>query len=144
MDEVLKELAVITGQEEPQKKVDGYWFTATYLDPVAMAKAMLKNQFRLSTASAIERTDNETDIVYHFVKQKLAINIRTATKNQKISSIANVLPSANWIEREIQDQFGVTFEGHPDPRPLNRPKEMPVGFFRKEIAEKVMKEREAK
>jgi NADH-quinone oxidoreductase subunit C len=144
MDEVLKELAAITGQEEPQKKIDGYWFTATRLDPIAMAKAMLKNQFRLSTASAIERTDGETDIIYHFVKQELAINIRTASKDQKLPSIANVLPSANWIEREIQDQFGVTFEGHPDPRPLNRPNEMPVGFFRKEIAEKVMKEREAK
>ncbi len=65
MDEVLKELAVIHRARRTSKKVDGYWFTATYLDPVAMAKAMLKNQFRLSTASAIERTDNETDIVYH-------------------------------------------------------------------------------
>ncbi len=144
MDEVLKELAALIGQKEPQKRVDGYWFEAPHLDPVALAETMLNNQFRLSTTSAIERSDGETDIIYHFVKHELAINIRTTTKKQKLPSIANVLPSANWIEREIQDQYAVTFEGHPDPRPLNRPNEMPVGFFRKEIAEKVMKEREAK
>jgi NADH-quinone oxidoreductase subunit C len=144
MDEVMKELSTITGLGETQRRIDGYWLETTQFDPVLMAKAMLKNQFRLSTASAVERADGETDIIYHFVKHELAVNIRTTTKNQKLPSIANVLPSANWIEREIQDQYAVTFEGHPDPRPLNRPKEMPVGFFRKDIAEKLMKEREAK
>jgi Ni,Fe-hydrogenase III large subunit/Ni,Fe-hydrogenase III component G len=33
-------------------------------------------------------------------------------------SLTSELPAANWFEREVQDLFGLTAEGHPDPRPL--------------------------
>jgi Ni,Fe-hydrogenase III large subunit/Ni,Fe-hydrogenase III component G len=37
-----------------------------------------------------------------------------------IPSLAPHLYPASRFEREIRDQFGITFEGHPDPRPLVR------------------------
>jgi NADH-quinone oxidoreductase subunit C len=39
-------------------------------------------------------------------------------KNQKLEvpSVVPVHNSANWLEREVYDMFGVAFEGHPDPR----------------------------
>lgn len=144
MDEVINELIGLSGQKNPQNLIDGYWFEAPRLDPVAMAQLMLKHQFRLTTMTAIERSDGETDVIYHFVRAKIAINIRTTTIQQLLPSITNILPSANWIEREIRDLYAVHFEGHPDPRPLVRPKEMPEGFFRKSIADPLMKESEAK
>ena len=33
-------------------------------------------------------------------------------------SITSEIFAANWFEREVQDLFGLTAEGHPDPRPL--------------------------
>jgi Ni,Fe-hydrogenase III large subunit/Ni,Fe-hydrogenase III component G len=36
----------------------------------------------------------------------------------ELPSIAGQVPGANWHEREAQDLFGITFTGHPDPRPL--------------------------
>jgi Ni,Fe-hydrogenase III component G len=144
MDEVFNELIALTGQKDPQARIDGYWFEAPQIDLSAMAQLMLKNQFRLSTATAIERSDGETDVIYHFTGSKIAVNIRTTSKQQQLTSIATILPSANWIEREICDLYAVHFEGHPDPRPLIRPKELPEGFFRKGVAESVTKEREAK
>ena len=36
----------------------------------------------------------------------------------RVPSIAGQVPAANWHEREAKDLFGVTFNGHPDPRPL--------------------------
>jgi len=35
-----------------------------------------------------------------------------------IPSATFITPAAAWYERELHDQFGVTVDGHPDPRPL--------------------------
>jgi len=35
-----------------------------------------------------------------------------------LDSLADLLPGANWHERETAEMFGIAFTGHPDPRPL--------------------------
>jgi len=37
-------------------------------------------------------------------------------ENQILPSVAELYNSANWLEREIWDMFGVIFHGHPDNR----------------------------
>jgi Ni,Fe-hydrogenase III large subunit/Ni,Fe-hydrogenase III component G len=44
-------------------------------------------------------------------------------------SIATVCYPASRFEREIQDLFGITFDRHPDPRPLVRHGFWPDGYF---------------
>ena len=44
---------------------------------------------------------------------KVLINFEV---KEKISSIVKVFPSANWMEREVFDMYGVKFENHPDLR----------------------------
>jgi Ni,Fe-hydrogenase III component G len=144
MDDVINQLSVLCGQENPIIRADGYWFESPHLDVIAMANLMLNNQIRLSTMTAIERADGETDVIYHFIDGKTAINIRTTTKQQELPSLANIMPAAGWIEREIRDLYAVHFAGHPDPRPLVRPKEMPEGFFRKSVYDSIKKESEMK
>jgi Ni,Fe-hydrogenase III large subunit/Ni,Fe-hydrogenase III component G len=46
-----------------------------------------------------------------------------------LPSIATVCYPASRFEREIQDLFGITFDHHPDPRPLVRHGFWPDGYF---------------
>ena len=44
---------------------------------------------------------------------KISINLELGTK---IPSITKIFPSANWMEREVFDMYGVEFVDHPDLR----------------------------
>ena len=37
-------------------------------------------------------------------------------ENEVISSITSIIPSANWMKREVFDMYGVNFKDHPDLR----------------------------
>ena len=47
------------------------------------------------------------------VRLKISIKLET---NEKIPSIVKIFPSANWMEREIFDMYGIKFLNHPDLR----------------------------
>jgi len=47
------------------------------------------------------------------LRVKISIKLET---NEKIPSIVKIFPSANWMEREIFDMYGIKFTNHPDLR----------------------------
>ena len=47
------------------------------------------------------------------LRVKALINFKT---EEKIPSITKLYPSANWMEREVFDMYGVKFKNHPDMR----------------------------
>tara|TARA_Y100000816_G_scaffold280519_1_gene253993 strand:- start:171 stop:770 length:600 start_codon:yes stop_codon:yes gene_type:complete len=50
-------------------------------------------------------------------ENNLRIKISTSFLiDEKISSITKIFPSANWMEREVFDMYGIKFKNHPDLR----------------------------
>jgi NADH/F420H2 dehydrogenase subunit C len=55
-------------------------------------------------------------------RQRLRMKVKVA-ESQPLASVTPVWPSANWLEREVYDMFGVNFVGHPDRRRILMPEE---------------------
>tara|TARA_B100000579_G_scaffold106678_1_gene84931 strand:- start:9 stop:608 length:600 start_codon:yes stop_codon:yes gene_type:complete len=58
-------------------------------------------------------------IYYLFLSHENNLRIKiSATFNvdEKIPSITKIYPSANWMEREVFDMYGIKFKNHPDLR----------------------------
>jgi len=78
----------------------------------------------------------ELCVVYHV--QSMTMNYRLRIKcfipiaNPEIPSVTGIYASANWMERETFDFYGVVFTGHPDLRRILNADEMDYFPLRKE------------
>ena len=71
------------------------------------------------TAVDYPQREKRFKIVYLLLshEKNLRIVINTHIDEKKtVSSITKIFPSANWMEREIFDMYGISFENHPDLR----------------------------
>jgi NADH-quinone oxidoreductase subunit C len=71
-------------------------------------------------------------ILYSFARNE-RIRIKTAVADgEKAPTVTTVHATANWLEREVFDMFGVQFSGHPDMRRILLPEEWEGFPLRKE------------
>ena len=60
------------------------------------------------------------EVVYHLYSvkrnERVRVKARVPETPGSIDSVAGVYASANWMEREVFDLYGVRFRGHPDLR----------------------------
>ena len=54
-------------------------------------------------------------------RHRLAIKCRIPKESARIASATAVYAAARWHEREAGEMYGITFEGHPDPRNILLP-----------------------
>ena len=76
---------------------------------------------QLIDIAGIDFPDEEKrfEIVYLFLSHENNARIKVSIKfdsKQVIDSITKIFPSANWMEREVFDMYGIKFKNHPDLR----------------------------
>jgi NADH-quinone oxidoreductase subunit C len=69
------------------------------------------------TAVHYPKREKQFDVVW--ILYSFPRNERVRVKTQiadgaSIPSSVSIWPTANWLEREVYDMFGITFDGHPD------------------------------
>ena len=62
-------------------------------------------------------TGKRFGVIYHLknTKDMTRKSIKVMVdEGEKIPTLSNIFPIANWQEREVWDQFGIVFENHPN------------------------------
>ena len=92
------------------------------VEVVQLLKSDEKCKFRqLIDIAAVDYPDEEKrfELVYLFLSHEYNNRIKLLIKiqlNQIVNSITKIFPSANWMEREVFDMYGIKFKNHPDLR----------------------------
>jgi len=92
------------------------------LDVVIFLKKNNSSKFRqLIDITAVDYigSENRFKMIYLFLSHEynFRINITfSINENEVVNSLTKIFPSANWMEREVFDMYGIKFNDHPDLR----------------------------
>jgi NADH-quinone oxidoreductase subunit C len=64
--------------------------------------------------------------------ERLIVKTHVNPPNLQLPSVYPLWRSADWMEREVYDMFGITFSGHPDLRRILMPEEFTAFPLRKD------------
>jgi NADH-quinone oxidoreductase subunit C len=105
------------------------------VEPAAMAEVAafcksdpdlaFDNLMCLSVVDYPKEAPPRFEVVYHLFSYKhrhvFVLKALLPREDPRVPTVEGVWPVANWHEREGYDMFGVTFEGHSDPRRILLP-----------------------
>ena len=92
------------------------------IDVILFLKTDKNTKFKqLIDITAVDYPENNErfKIVYMFLSHEFNQRVVVSyyiSENEVIPSLTSIFPSANWMEREVFDMYGVSFKDHPDLR----------------------------
>ena len=94
----------------------------------------------LSNQSAVDFKAKEIiQVVYHLYsyphRHQIVLKVDLPRDNPVVATVEGIWKAANWLEREIYDLMGVTFDGHSDLRRLLMPEDWIGHPARKDFVE---------
>jgi NADH-quinone oxidoreductase subunit C len=106
------------------------------------------------TAADYFPADPRFEVVYHVAclgaafapagtpapARRLRVKARVPGSDPRLASLTSLYPGANWLEREVFDLFGVSFDGHPDLRRILMPDEWDGHPLRKDYPVQIRKD----
>ena len=69
------------------------------------------------TAVHYPNREKPFDVLWNLYSYPRNERVRVKTRiaeGESVASVVSIWPTANWLEREVFDMFGIKFEGHPD------------------------------
>lgn len=64
-----------------------------------------------------EKKEHRFALIYHFrdknFKQTVSLKVNVSNEKDGVKSITSLYSVANWLEREVYDQYGINFKEHP-------------------------------
>ncbi len=94
----------------------------TLVDVLAFLKTNSFSRFRqLIDITAVDfiGKENRFRMVYLLLSHEYNLRIKIyfdINENEFVNSVTKIFPSANWMEREVFDMYGIKFNDHPDMR----------------------------
>ncbi|MCE4605839.1 MAG: NADH-quinone oxidoreductase subunit C [Desulfurococcales archaeon] len=92
------------------------------------AKRLLDMGFdHVKTVTAVDyKKENQFEVIYHassylnteLAKYIIELKTRIPRENPEVDSLSDIWVSAEFLERETFEFFGINFKGHPDLRPI--------------------------
>lgn len=96
-----------------------WWLTPEQpMDVRATAATLLRLEARFIAITAMERPDKEIRLDYQWDLNGKLLSFVTATSAHQIATIADLVPAADWVERETYEYFDVEFTGRESTPPL--------------------------
>ena len=92
------------------------------IEVVQFLKSDENLRFRqLIDIAGVDYPDQEKrfQLVYLFLSHEKNIRVKLSIRfdsKQIVNSLTKIFPSANWMEREVFDMYGIKFKNHPDLR----------------------------
>ncbi len=119
----LAPIAQITGKPVASKTLKGdYLALDVERENLVAVCRFLRDQLGFDLLSCISGTDmlDHLETVYHIRSttrnQLIQLKVRIDNDQPVVDSVVSVWPTANWLERETYDMYGIRFAGHPDLR----------------------------
>ncbi len=77
-------------------------------------------------------------VAYHLYsgthRHRVRVSCGLPGDDPRVPSVVGMFPTADWLEREVYDFFGVIFDGHPDLRRIELPESWTTFPLRKDHA----------
>jgi NADH-quinone oxidoreductase subunit C len=147
---VLLQQAIPGVQFEPASSVDLHTTVFVPRDDLIAAARALHDHPELAFAFLAEVTavdfsprEPRFEVVYLLVsiahRRRLRMKVRLYATDARVSTVSEIWPAANWLEREVWDLFGIEFDRHPDPRRLLMPEDWDGYPLRKDYPVQIRK-----
>jgi len=112
VDGIRRDLSIVAPWE---RRRDGLWIEAPGLDVRAMARLLREAQARWVTMT-VSPEPGGFRLIYHWDTDGTLLSIATTIGGARVDSLTDILPAADWVEREMRDYYALDFAAAPTRR----------------------------